>query len=209
MLHWFIPQVLEKRNSKFNGQIEVVKFQGKVSVRAGGFQQSGPLLEKVWQEGLKRGLTLQQKEGIENVLVLGLGAGTVVPVLDKVLPKIKTIMGVEIDPVMIELGKKYFELDDFPKLTVTLGNAFVLMNRFIKNREKFDLVLVDIYKGSNPQVVYNNFSIISTCRKLLRPRGQIVLDYLEPKLGNSKIDLPFPAKIVTVDFNKLAFTERK
>ncbi|HBR71951.1 MAG TPA: hypothetical protein DEA27_04110 [Candidatus Moranbacteria bacterium] len=77
-----------------------------------------------------------------NILILGLGGGTVSKLLRNKYPDAK-ITGVEIDPLMIELGKKYLDLDKYD-IDIQIADAFVFLKN---NRKKYDLVIVDTYLG--------------------------------------------------------------
>lgn len=142
-------------DSKFNGQIKLTKnWRGQYSVWVGGFEQSGPVyVEKIWRDGLKRVPFVPKK-----VLILGLGCGTLVKLISKKWPRAK-ITGVEIDPVMINLGKKYFRLGEFPNLKIILSDA-----REFKPTRPFDLVLSDTYIG-NKKISQNNLKKLG--RKIL------------------------------------------
>lgn len=133
----FGTKVLEERKSKYNGTLKVVKSLGfGTYIQVNGLTQSGGIVETIWKETLKK----IKKEKIENILILGLGGGTVAKLIKKLFPKSK-ITGIEIDPLMVELGKKYLGLS---KTKIKIGDAY----DFIKtNKELFDLVIVDLYIG--------------------------------------------------------------
>lgn len=164
MLDWLYPQTIEKFPSKFNGEIKVTKSRGKYSVWVGGFEQSGPIyVEKFWKKALKEVLLGTQEDLLKNVLILGLGCGTLVKLISQKWP-LARITGVEIDPIMISLGKKYFGLDNYKNLKIVLGNA---------KKQKlsgFDLVICDAYFGNKNQldkikapgtIIFNNLQGVS------------------------------------------------
>lgn len=127
-------KILEERESKFNGNLRVVRTLGLGTyIQANGLTQSGGIVEKFWDQTLKK----IKKEKLKNVLVLGLGGGTVVKLLKKYWPGVK-ITGVDIDPVMVELGQKYLGLTG---VKIIIGDAYNLPGG------DFDLVLVDLYNG--------------------------------------------------------------
>jgi len=68
-----------------------------------------------------------------------LGGGTVAKLIRKNWPNAK-ITGVEIDPVMVELGVRYLRLED-SKTKIIIGDA----RKF--KLGKYDLVIVDSYLG--------------------------------------------------------------
>lgn len=142
---------MEERKSEYNGHIRVLKTWGMGTyIQSNGLTQSGGIVESIWKSTLK---FLNHKSLIINhVLILGLGGGTLAKLLRKKYPNAK-ITGVEIDPVMIELGKKYLDLDKYnvdikiedaikkiPKLNAKGGYSN-------SKTQTYDLVIVDLYNG--------------------------------------------------------------
>lgn len=127
-------KILEERKSKFNGDVRVVKSWGMGTyIQVNGLTQSGGIVESIWRQTLKK----LRAEEIESVLILGLGGGTVANLVGKHWPKTK-ITGIDIDPVMVELGKKYLGLTG---VHVKIQDAYDFDSR------GYDLVIVDLYKG--------------------------------------------------------------
>jgi spermidine synthase len=132
-------KVLEKRKSKFNGEIKVIRnLAFGTYIQAGGITQSGGIIEDIWRPTLKK--LHNSKLIIRNSLILGLGGGTITKIIRKFWPK-ANIIGVDIDPVIVELGKKYLNLKGI-KIEITDACDWI-----VKNKKDFDLVIVDIYKG--------------------------------------------------------------
>lgn len=139
--------ILEERESKFNGHIKVVRTWGMGTyIQAGGLTQSGGIVESIWKSTLKN---LNHKSLIINhVLILGLGGGTLAKLLRKKYPEAK-ITGVEIDPIMIELGKKYLKLDDYDiDIKITDVNNYTLDPNLYGGAGSQSLVIVDMYSGN-------------------------------------------------------------
>lgn len=130
-------KILEERKSEFNKNVKVVRSLGYGTyIQVSGLTQSGGIVESIWKETLRK----IKKEKIKSVLILGLGGGTVAKLVKKYWPESK-IVGVEIDTAMIELGKKYLGLKD---IEIIIQDAY----GYIKNnKEKYDLVIVDLYIG--------------------------------------------------------------
>lgn len=150
-------KILEEKTSKYNKNIKVVKTWGMGTyIQVNGLTQSGGIVESIWRSTLKR----IEKEEIENCLILGLGGGTVVKVIQKIWPHAK-ITGVEIDEVMVELGKKYLGLKD---VDVVITNAATF-----RQDKKYDLVIVDLYTGDEypKQFEKENFLKSLTKNKLV------------------------------------------
>ena len=121
-------KVLEERKSKYNGQLRVVRSLGfGTYIQAEGLTQSGGVVETIWKSTLKKIHCSQFN--VHRSLILGLGGGTVAKLIRKNWPEAK-ITGIDIDPVMVELGKKYLGLDQI-NLEIKIADAldFVTVHR--------------------------------------------------------------------------------
>lgn len=133
-------RILEERKSKYNGNIKVVRGLGfGTYIQVNNLTQSGGVVESIWKETLKK--IINSKLQIINCLILGLGGGTVAKLIRKHYPTAK-ITGVEIDPVMVELGIRYLGLGD-SKTKIIIGDAFIYPLSAIR----YDLIIVDLYVG--------------------------------------------------------------
>ena len=129
---------MEERDSKFNGHLKAVRTFGMGNyIQAEGLTQSGGIVESIWKSTLKQ---VKEKE-VNSILILGLGGGTLAKLLRKKYPNAK-ITGVEIDPLMIELGRKYLDLDKYD-IDIKIEDT----NKF--KFDEYDLVIVDMYSGDN------------------------------------------------------------
>ena len=77
-----------------------------------------------------------------SVLLLGLGAGSAARVARALAPEAR-IVGVEIDPEVVALARRHFELDALG-VEVVQADASVYLER---SRERFDAVLDDVFIG--------------------------------------------------------------
>jgi spermidine synthase len=133
----FGTRVLEQRKSKFNGSLRVVRSFGLGTyIQAEGLTQSGGIVESFWKQTLNK--IKSKKQDFKSILILGLGGGTVAKLIYKNWPEAK-VTGVDIDPVIVELGKKYLGLDD--RVDIKIQDAYETIPG------KFDLVIVDLYQG--------------------------------------------------------------
>jgi spermidine synthase len=131
-------KVLEERESNYNGHLRVVTTLGMGTyIQADGLTQSGGIVESIWKSTLRH--ILHTKYDIQSVLILGLGGGTVAKLARKFWPDSK-ITGVDIDPLMIELGKTYLGLDE-TEVEIKIQDAAESVPG------GFDLVVVDLYRG--------------------------------------------------------------
>lgn len=84
----------------------------------------------------------QDKQPVK-VLILGLAGGTIAKQLKYFYKDKVEITGVELDPKVIEVGKKYFELDE-TDITIVNQDARTFVST---TQESFDLVILDTYQN--------------------------------------------------------------
>ena len=204
MFDWFAPQIIEKRQSTFNGNIEVVKFMGKISVRAGGYQQSGPLVERVWRKALD---SINVLIPGNKILILGLGCGVVARLVAEKWPGVK-IVGVEIDPEMVKLGQKYFGLYRIPNLEIVIKDAFQFIDKSKLKKDEFDVIIIEIYRGKELPKKFTRFSFLDNCRKRVGKEGLAIVNILDfdGSLGKAgfidRLADKYRAPVLDVDFNR-------
>lgn len=145
----FGPKVIEVVESLINGRLEVRKWGRDIYVTTAGLTQSGGLIRELWGKTLKR--FKGQDSRFKTWLILGLATGTVAKIIfDKYQPV--KIVGVEIDHLMLNIGRKYFDLNNIPKLKIVNLDA---KHYILDAKETFDFVLVDLYVGDQlPKFVY-------------------------------------------------------
>lgn len=134
------PKILADYPSKFNGRVVVRQGPGYISITTDNafITQSGEILKAVWTPTLKK---IAKKH--KRWLILGLAGGTLATIISKKYSP-DLMVGVEIDPVMIKAGKKYFHLDEIPNLKIINQDANVYTQQV---NDHFDYVLVDMYIG--------------------------------------------------------------
>lgn len=78
-----------------------------------------------------------------KILMIGMGGGRTSWYLHKVLPDAELTV-VELDPEVVRLAKKHFKVREEPnyRIVVRDGRSFLM-----REKEKFDLILVDAYRG--------------------------------------------------------------
>ncbi len=164
--------IMEEVDSPFNGKLTVMKdLAWGVHIRTNGLTQSGGIVEDVWRKSLKK--IKGGNPTINSSLILGLGGGSVAKLINKFWPK-SQITGVDIDPVMVGLGKKYLDLDKI-KVEIIIKDA----SKFVRSRRnRYDLVCVDMYRGEEVPEEFNTLEFIRKVKKLLKEDGIAVFNRL-------------------------------
>jgi spermidine synthase len=169
-------KVLTTTHSKVNGKIEVInEFAWGTYIQVGGLTQSGGVVEKVWSASIKY-IVGKPEFSPKNLLVIGLAGGSIPKLAKKYWPKIK-ITGVDIDPVMIELGQKYLSLDKYGVKAI-VGDGEKVVQKEVRNKNKFDLICIDTYVGSSYPKKFESQKFINNLKKIVSPKGYIIFNRL-------------------------------
>jgi len=214
---WFFPRVIDKKFSSINGEIQVIEQFGKRKIVVGGLTQSGGLVEEIWKKGLSA--ISNKLSTINNCLILGLGGGTVAKLISNF--KFQSagwrtnfkITGIEIDPLMIDLGKKYLGLGEIKNLEIVVDDAFDWVNsqQSTVNSQQFDLVLVDLYLGQRVPKEVESEEFLKNVKRILAKNGIVIFNRLvaknrknEPAVFLDKLKKIFDdVKVVTPICNKV------
>ena len=184
---WRPNRTLEERASKYNGKITVKNSWGLGTyLEVGGLTQSGWILEKIWGQALKE--ITNHKSQITNVLVLGLGGGSVVKPIRKYWPRAK-ITGVDIDPVMVKLGQKYLKLDKSVQVIISDASSYML------HATCYDLVIVDLYQGKKFPKQFETDNYIHLLRSNLLRSGMVVINRVWNREDDRSLIVNFREKL--------------
>ncbi|MBL4593901.1 MAG: fused MFS/spermidine synthase [Flavobacteriales bacterium] len=162
---------MEKTTSKFNSQLIVAIQDGKYVLNAKNANYSFATLHKVFQQALKK----VEIQNVKSILVLGCGAGSIPAIVYKELGLKPKIDAIEIDEKVIELGNKYFGLDQYSHLNVVIDDA---MNFVKSTNNKYDLILVDLFKGINVPEEFLSQHFFEQLKSLLNDNGELLFNYV-------------------------------
>jgi len=79
-----------------------------------------------------------------RILVIGLGGGTLVDALQRVLPSAH-IDAVELDPAVVGVAQRYFAFQPGPNVQIHEQDGRVFVKRALRSGQKYDLVMLDAY----------------------------------------------------------------
>jgi predicted membrane-bound spermidine synthase len=103
----------------------------------------------------------------KRILMLGLGGGSISTYLGRFMPE-AAITTVEIDPGVIGAAKTYFGLRETERMRYRAGDGRVFLNR---NRELYDLILLDAYRGGYVPFHLLTREFYTLVRQRLAPGG--------------------------------------
>jgi spermidine synthase len=176
-----IPKVTFETDSKYNGHIEVIEVGtvrklkvNKVEQSVNHTSESGKRL--FW--GKVFDVIKEEEPNLKDVLILGLGGGTVAHLLADHYKDV-AITSVDIDPVMIEIGKKYFDVDKIPNHTIIEADALrlvVVPEEFGLAVESFQVVYVDLFIGEKYPDLGSSGNFVAAVKRMVRPGGLLVFN---------------------------------
>ena len=173
-LSYIFPRTIARLSSPFNRSIRINEENGKYKLLANGARESGAYIEGLWQFAFER-LQFPGNRKMRRILVLGTAGGTVIHMLHALFPQAR-ITGVDIDEVMISVGKKYFALDKVPGLRLVCEDAVKFVKQYTGSR--FDLIITDIFVGPDVPDFVTSPDYQRRVKKLLSGNGLTMINYL-------------------------------
>jgi spermidine synthase len=110
----------------------------------------------------------------KSCLVLGLGGGSIPRMLLKACPQIE-VEAVEIDPAVVELAVRYFDIRALPRFTLHQEDAAAFLRRCTL---QYSLVVVDTYLGEQFPDQCATREFIEDARKCLLEDGVLAVNWL-------------------------------
>lgn len=156
-------------HSDKNGEILVKRWFSQTEVFVDDYLQSGPYIKTMWRKAVRR---VPSTARIESVLLLGLGGGSAINEVHARFPSTH-ITVLEWDPVMVDLAHELKLFPDSIKLDLLIGDAVELLPLLTR---KFDLVLIDLFKGETPEPRLSTPAMIISIAQVLNPSGHIILN---------------------------------
>jgi spermidine synthase len=129
-------------------------------------------------------LALALKPDAKRVLVLGLGGGALPKRMWHDYPGMQ-IDSVEIDPVVVDVAKRYFGMPDSPRLRVFTQDA---RQYVATTRDRYDIVVVDAYYADSIPFHLTTAEFFRQVRRILNPDGVVAYNLIgNVEGGNSKL----------------------
>jgi len=189
-----IPRVIYETNSKLNGRIQVVEVGSTRKILVDDIAQSisrnSPSILKLYWGQLVESLK-EKNPSMKRVLILGLGGGTLAHLISKNFPNVE-IVSVEWDEVMIDVAKKYFDLDLIPNHRVIVDDALKVViepEEFDIALSSFDVLIVDILNGEEFPDLGKTGNFIAAIKRLVTSGGYIVFNRIYTEAHQEDVNL--------------------
>ncbi|KKS55155.1 MAG: Spermidine synthase [candidate division WWE3 bacterium GW2011_GWD2_42_34] len=182
-----LPKIIYETDSKYNGKVQVWEVGKTRKIKVDKIDQSishkSPSANRlVWGKVIE--VLEENAPDLKNILILGLGGGTMAHLISEKF-NAPRIVSVEIDPVMVDIAKKYFDLDSVPNHRIIIDDALRVVvepEEFDLKPESFNVCIVDIFQGEKYPDLGKSGNFITSVKKMVRPGGllifnRIYLDY--------------------------------
>ena len=177
------PKVLYETDSEYNGHIQVVQVGDTRKIKVDKIDQSishtSPSCKRlVW--GKVADVLRDNMPGLNSgkVLMLGLGGGTMAHLISQEFSGVE-IVSVELDPAMVDIAKRYFDLDQIPNHRVIVEDAMRIViepEEFEIKEQDFDVVIVDIFNGEQFPDLGKSGTFIAAVKRMVKPNGLVIFN---------------------------------
>ncbi len=191
----FLPKIIYQGESQFNKNIKIVQTGKNKKLIVNGLVQSFDKDSKFAQDRVWGRLSkciAKQKPDTKSVLLLGMGAGTMLHYLHKELPNNNiSSVSVEIDTTVVELAKEHFDLNSITNNRVVIGDAFeVLANPSNYNlNASFDTIIVDTYLGNQYPENIETETFLQNLMKLASKETFLIFNRVISKEDKTTLEL--------------------
>lgn len=170
---YIFPKTLEKRISKLNPYLEVVYSHGKLKLNSRTITYSDNKRHDIFRKAFTKFNVPKRK--IENVLILGFGTGSVANIFTSEYNMNCKIVGVEADEIVIELGKKYFDVSAIKNLDLHCKDAYDFV---VTCQDRYDLIAMDVFVDKYVPGKFHEKKFIELLVKLLNEKGILFFNYI-------------------------------
>jgi spermidine synthase len=172
LLSYLVPLKGKVYKSEINGQLELNWYEGKLMLDSKNANYSYGALQRALAEGL-HGIGNNEIKQSKSILILGMGAGCVIETLRKDFQNDGEITAVEIDKVVVDIAKKYFDVGRFSKLKIVQDDAF----EYVKgNTTKHDLIIVDLFIDKETPAQFSSEEFLQNVLQSLSSKGNILFN---------------------------------
>lgn len=163
-----------RQPSEKNGLIVGRRSFGVWSVTVDGYDQSTPYIRTMWRRALKR---VPRHPVVRQVLLLGLGAGSIVRDLHRRFPGCR-VTAIEWDPEMVALSRRLQAYPPTEAPEVLVGDALEIVPKLGRT---FDLIVFDLYRGQNPEPRIAGAAFQQALRDHLAPHGSLLMNVFKTR----------------------------
>lgn len=190
---YFRGVVLEQASSIHNPQLNIILDKGQVQLCTKDAIYSYGNKYYNFRNSFER--IDFSKYGINDVLLLGLGLGSVPLLLEKIFHQKFNYTAVEIDEVIVELAHKYLlsELKSFIEVFPYDASLF-----FETDHRSYDMIIMDIFQSAEVPKEFETVEFFEQLHNRLTPNGLLLFNRLATNEEDEKKNILFEQSFKTV-----------
>lgn len=173
LLSYCIPLTIEQCRGDLSPLLQVNLYEGKYRLDGRLVNYSFGGLHLAFEKAFE--FAHLENKTIHHALILGLGAGSVVNLLVNKYQKKCNIIGVEADPIVIELAQRYFGLQQYSQLKVVVQDAHCFVQ---EHTGSYDLIVMDVFIENKVPPPFLEETFLLHLNRLLSPRGLLFYNYI-------------------------------
>ncbi|MBL8756120.1 MAG: fused MFS/spermidine synthase [Planctomycetes bacterium] len=164
--------------------VRAMLWRGKLRLDAPSVNYSFGTLHTVLAAALQQ--VDVRRRAPRSVLVLGLGAGSIVHLLRRTHGITAPIVAVELDPEVVRLARTHFGLDRWNDLDVVVDDAA----RFVvRDARRFDLVVVDVFQDAKVPAPLRTAPFVQALHERTAPGGLLLFNVVaDPRVVDAEVD---------------------
>ena len=176
------PVTIKNYSSSHSGELYIRYFLGKKVLDSKHTNYSFGGLQKV----LKRALELLPFNlDTKKILILGLGAGSVLETIRKQHSKTAHITGVEIDATILQIAHEEFGIAENPLTKLVQEDATVFI---ANNADTYDLIIIDLFIIDTIPEASLEATFLKQVVKAMEPGGCMVFNTIPETLSSETLD---------------------
>ncbi len=191
----YLWPLTKKLESKYSGSLEVTWVNGRKVLDSPNANYSFGALQEV----LDLGIAEVRADRGAPVLLLGLGGGSAIHLLRKKYHYYGKITAVEIDPAVIDVAYREFELGEHEPLEIICIDAL----EFVKNSsEEFGLIIIDLFLDLDVPVQFFTVDFWEDISALLSAEGKLLFNAGINSANEEEIDFLLKYERLGIKFRK-------
>lgn len=189
LLSYVFPITIHREPSQVSKSLEVTWNNGQLVLDSARTNYSYGSLQRALRTGL-RTIGYEKIQPMREILVLGVAAGSVIKTLAHEIKTHAKITGVDIDPKVINLAQRFFNLDAVPNLELVIADASDFVS---ETKKRYQLIVVDIFEDTQMPDFLFGPAFANNLKQILDVNGFIVFNSMTLSSGSENRNQKFLA----------------
>lgn len=181
IISFFYPLMVEATNGDVTPFLEVTRYKGKYHLNSMNANYSFGSLHAIFDRLFKQ-VDIGQYD-FKNILILGMGGGSIVSLLRNKYGVTAPITAIEKDPVVIDLAARYFHIAEYNDLKIVKADAYDFV---CASPDKYDLVIVDLFVDSTVPPVFASPGFLSHLRRIASDTSCVIYNKMTEDLAHKR-----------------------